>query len=79
LGFVVDQAALGQVSLSTSVSPAKHFADHCTLIIHSIIRSWYNTSVLASVLVNSVPLNPKRKKENVTYREKWLSDSNVML
>jgi hypothetical protein len=62
VGFEVDKAAPGQVSSSTSVTPAKNFTDSSTLIIIHITRGWYNRPVVASVIVNSVPLYHKRKK-----------------
>jgi hypothetical protein len=42
VGFVVDKAALGQVSPSTSVSPANHSTDFYIIII---TRTWHNKPI----------------------------------
>jgi hypothetical protein len=45
VGFVVDKAALGQVSLSTSVSPVNSYSTDCSTVITIIIIiiwGWYN-------------------------------------
>jgi hypothetical protein len=47
---------------SSSVSPAKHSTDCSTLII---IRGWYKRPVVASVIVDSVPLHPQKEKGGI--------------
>jgi hypothetical protein len=47
---------MDRFSQGTSVSPAKHSTDCCTLII---VRGWYNRPVAASVRVDSIPLHLK--------------------
>jgi hypothetical protein len=64
VGFVVDKMDWGRFSLSTSVSPAEHSTDCSTLIIIiiiMIIRGWYSRPVVASVIVDSGTLGPKKK------------------
>jgi hypothetical protein len=61
VGFVEDKAEMGQV-FSEWVSLAKHSTYYSTLIIIIIIiiRGWYNRPVVASVIVDSVPLHPPK-------------------
>jgi hypothetical protein len=60
VGFVVDSGTghWGRFSTSTSVSPAKHSTNCSTLIIIIIIR-------VASVIVDWVPLHPKKQKRKI--------------
>jgi hypothetical protein len=51
-------------SPSTSVSPAKHPTDCSTIIIH-YHPGWYNRPVVASVIVDSVSLYPKKEKKKL--------------
>jgi hypothetical protein len=50
----------GRLYSRTSISPANHSTDCSTLII---IREWYNRPVLASEIVDSVPLHPPPPKK----------------
>jgi hypothetical protein len=59
MGFVVDKAAF---SMSTSLFPAKHSTE-CSIIIWG----WYNRPVMTSVIVNSVPLHPIKKKRRYSF------------
>jgi hypothetical protein len=64
VGFVVDKAALGQVfSEYVSVLPANYSTNCFTPITRA---STINRPVVASVLVDLVPLHPKKKKEKNT-------------
>jgi hypothetical protein len=65
VGFVVDIAALERFLTITSVhlSSISLINQQSSSII--IIWGWYNNPVVASLIVGSVPLTPKRKKENV--------------
>jgi hypothetical protein len=54
----------GRFHLSTSVSPAKPSTNCSTPII---IRGWYNRPVMASEIMDSVPLHLKRKKTLIVY------------
>jgi hypothetical protein len=56
VGFVVDKAHWGRFSPSTSASPAKNSINCSTLII---IRGWYNRPIVASVIADSFPQQPK--------------------
>jgi hypothetical protein len=48
----------GQVFFEHFYFPAKHSIECSTVII----RVWYNRPIVASVIVDSIPLHPKRKK-----------------
>jgi hypothetical protein len=64
MGFVVDEVALGQVSLSTSVSPANsHFTDCSTFIIcHPGLVQWANSGRRTSGL-SLTPLQETKNKQ----------------
>jgi hypothetical protein len=52
----------GRFSPRIQISPVNHSTDRSTLII---IRGWYNRTILASVIVDSVPLHPPKKGSGV--------------
>jgi hypothetical protein len=54
----------GRFSPSTSVSPAEHSSD-CSILI--IILGWYNRPLVVSVVVNSVPLDPKKEERSTFF------------
>jgi hypothetical protein len=66
VGFVVDEAALGQAISEYFGFPCQSF--HRLLHIHHhhpssiIIRGWYNRPMVTSVIVDSVSLHPKEEK-----------------
>jgi hypothetical protein len=65
--FVVDKAALGQVFSEYFGFPLPLIpptAPHSS----SIIPGWYNRPVVASVIVDSVPLHHKRDK---LFKAQW--------
>jgi hypothetical protein len=57
----------GRFSANTSVSPVSHSTDCSTLII---IRGWYSRPVVATVIVDSVPLHTRKKKKGGKKKEK---------
>jgi hypothetical protein len=69
VGFVVDKQALRQASSEYFGSLATHSTDCSTL---TIIQGWYNRPVVASVIADSVPLNPNIFKKG-GYIIKWNS------
>jgi hypothetical protein len=65
MGFVVDKAALGQVFSECFGFSCQAFHRLLHTLHHPsssiIIRGWYDRPVVASVMVDSVPLQTKRE------------------
>jgi hypothetical protein len=64
VGFVVDKAALGRFSPSTSVSPANHSTNYSIIII---TRGWNDRPISgrsAELTLGAIPNIPIKKKTN---------------
>jgi hypothetical protein len=70
VGFVVDNVALGQVSTSTSVSPANDSTNFSIIII---TRGWHNRPLVAALPSrpkwSSPPTIPIKKKLYYLFKE----------
>jgi hypothetical protein len=65
VGFVLDKMALGQVSPSTSVSPATLHSTNCSTITLIYHLGLYNRPEVAAVPGDVCP-TPQKKKERLT-------------
>jgi hypothetical protein len=62
VGFVVNKVALKQVFFEYFSFPCQTFYQLLHLII---IQGWYNRPVVASVIVDLVPLHPRKEKNSL--------------
>jgi hypothetical protein len=62
VGFVVIKVALGQIFSGYSASLVNHSSD-CSILIISHHQGLVQYAVVASVIVDSVPLHPKKEKK----------------